>query len=176
MTALFAPHVPAGSHQIGLGDFAEFLALDQPRSPPPAVPTVSGSPRPGSSAPASPRCPAPPQQQGSGQAAHGPCPCGGTGIGVGVLRPTPDGDQQSSPLRNPLPGHAHLSGWHQGLWPRAHHPAHRLPRQANQKDALHAHGPCPPARPQASGPSGHHGVGALRPGPRPAGFSWPAST
>ena len=38
-----------------------------------------------------------------------PCSRRGAGRPGGVPRPFLDGDQQSSPLQNPLPGHAHLS-------------------------------------------------------------------
>ena len=64
-----------------------------------------------------------------------PYPAAAARIGPGCV--------SRSPLRNPRPNTPHLSRWHQGLWPRAHHPIHRPPLQADQKDALHAHGPCP---------------------------------
>ena len=110
-----------------------------------------------------------------------PCSRRGVGRPGGVPRPFLHGDQQSSPLRNPLPGHAHLSRWHQGLWPRAHHPADRPPRQADQEAPLYAHGPRPCPRPQAAGPLWHHGVGDLRRWTSagravPAGFRTPSGS
>ena len=127
-------------------------------------------------------CPTPQRWQGSGRAAF---PVGAPLAATQSLpplqgratewRPKPSfhGDLRS-PLRNLRPRAPHLSRWHQGIRSRAHHPAHRPPRQADQEAPLYAHGPRPGPGPQAAGPPWHHGVGALRPGPRPAGVAWPA--
>jgi len=66
------------------------------------------------------------------------------------------------------------SSWHQGLSPRAHHQAHRPPRQADQEAPQFAHGSRPCPRPQAAGHTWHHGVGDLRHWPQPAGQYRPA--
>jgi len=65
--------------------------------------------RPGNPSPASPRCPAPEQRQGSAQAASGPCRRPSTGLGVGVLRLSCHGDLLLPPLRDPCCGAAPLA-------------------------------------------------------------------